>query len=84
MSFSPNQSKLLLASASNDATVILWNLDLNDLQHRGCQWLDDYLKHNPNGKQYQDLCTAVTPQLTSHAPTLWEQTISFVAQLFKP
>ena len=40
----------MLASASDDHTVILWNLDLdvNELIERGCNWLQDYLKTNPN------------------------------------
>ncbi|MEA5504649.1 hypothetical protein VB735_16325 [Halotia wernerae UHCC 0503] len=46
VSFSPDGQTL--ASASNDNTIILWNLHLDDLLLRGCNWLDDYLKHNPN------------------------------------
>lgn len=37
-----------LASASDDKTVILWNLNLDELMARGCNWLHDYLKINPN------------------------------------
>jgi WD40 repeat protein len=46
VSFSPDGQTL--ASASNDNTIILWNLHLDDLLLRGCNWVDDYLKHNPN------------------------------------
>ncbi len=46
VSFSPNGKTL--ASAGLDNQVILWNLDLQDLLVRGCNWLHDYLKTNPN------------------------------------
>jgi WD40 repeat protein len=46
LSFSPDGKTL--ASASLDRTMILWNLDLEDLLRRGCNWLRDYLKTNPN------------------------------------
>lgn len=41
----------LLASASNDTTVLLWNLELLDLDmvlRHGCEWVHDYLNTNPN------------------------------------
>lgn len=48
VSFSPDSKTL--ASASRDNTVILWNwnLTLDELLEQSCDWLDDYLKHNPN------------------------------------
>jgi WD40 repeat protein len=49
ISFSPNEKKLALASPNG--TVELWNLDLDDLLMRGCNWLHDYLKINPNVSQ---------------------------------
>ncbi|MBC1235791.1 eIF2A-related protein [Nostoc sp. 2RC] len=49
VSFSPDGQTL--ASASDDNTIILWNLNLHDLVARGCQWVDDYLKHNRNIEQ---------------------------------
>ncbi|MBD2777123.1 eIF2A-related protein [Iningainema tapete] len=41
----------LLASGSNDTNVLLWNLELLELDmvlRRGCEWVHDYLKTNPN------------------------------------
>ena len=41
----------ILASASFDygvTTVILWNLDLDDLLVRGCRLIRDYLKNSPD------------------------------------
>jgi WD40 repeat protein len=46
VSFSPDGHTL--ASASDDNTIILWNLHLEDLLLRGCNWADDYLRHNHN------------------------------------
>lgn len=34
----------------SDETVKLWNLDLDNLQVRGCNWVGDYLQNNPNVK----------------------------------
>lgn len=45
LSFSPDSQ--LLASASRDNTVILWNLDLDSLMEKACNWVQNYLNHNP-------------------------------------
>jgi WD40 repeat protein len=52
-----------LASASYDRTAILWNLEnlnnLDELLVRGCEWMQDYLKNNPNGKKESALCDGI-------------------------
>ncbi len=44
--FSPDGQ--ILVSASTDGNVILWKFNLDDLLVRGCNWLHNYLKNNPN------------------------------------
>ncbi len=52
-----------LAFASADGTVILWNIDLEDLLKRGCNWLQDYLKTNPNvSESDRYLCDGIGTQ----------------------
>ncbi|MBD2777456.1 eIF2A-related protein [Iningainema tapete] len=43
-----SQDGRILASVDIKNNVILWNMDINDLQQRGCDWLHDYLTTNPN------------------------------------
>ena len=38
-----------LASSRADGTVVLWNLDFDDLLDRGCNWIEDYLKVRNDG-----------------------------------
>ena len=56
VSFSPNGKSII--SAGEDRSVIIWDLQkINnlDLLAYGCNWIEDYLAHNPHGKD-QDLC----------------------------
>jgi WD40 repeat protein len=67
VSFSPYDKTLALGSA--DKTAILWDLEklknldkLDNLLDRGCNWLRDYLKNNPNVSQSdRTLCDNKTP-----------------------
>ncbi|AFY55337.1 WD40 repeat-containing protein [Rivularia sp. PCC 7116] len=36
----------IFASVDMEDNVILWNLDIDELQQRGCDWLKDYLRTN--------------------------------------
>jgi WD40 repeat protein len=52
-----------LAFASANSRVILWNLNLDDLLKRGCDWLRDYLKTNPNvSESDRHLCDGIGTQ----------------------
>jgi glucose/arabinose dehydrogenase len=62
LSFSPDRTTL--ASAGKDSSVRLWSLDaatletgeLDKLVAIGCDWLADYLLHNPNVEKDRHLC----------------------------
>jgi WD40 repeat protein len=63
LSFSPDGKTLLLKGWNHCPTLELWNLDLDDLLVRGCNWLRDYLKTNPNvSESDRHLCDGIGTQ----------------------
>jgi WD40 repeat protein len=54
-SVSFSQNGTMIAAASEEKPVILWNLGLDYLLDRGCKWLreSNYLKTK---KEYQEVC----------------------------
>jgi WD40 repeat protein len=59
----------LIASAIDDNTVILWNVELlqpNQLIERSCDRLRDYLQNNPSlDESDRDLCDGISSQKSS-------------------
>ena len=54
ISFSPDGKTI--ASASNDKTIKLWNLNLEDLLAQGCNWLEYYLPNYPETLEELKVC----------------------------
>jgi WD40 repeat protein len=48
VSFSPDGKTLASASGDSTITIILWNLDLDDLLVKGCGLIRGYLQNNPD------------------------------------
>jgi WD40 repeat protein len=58
VSFSPDSQTL--TSVSVDGIVKFWNFDLEDLLVCGCNWVQDYLKTNPNvSESDRTLCDGI-------------------------
>ncbi|KAF3890468.1 MULTISPECIES: nSTAND1 domain-containing NTPase [Nostocales] len=58
VTFSPDGHTLFIGS--DDGKITVWNLNLNDLQVRGCRWLKDYLKANPNqNRETRHICESL-------------------------
>ena len=49
-----------LASGSDDETIKLWDVDLDSLMARSCDWIRNYLTHNPNvSESDRHLCDGI-------------------------
>jgi WD40 repeat protein len=60
-SVSWSQDGQALAVGTEDNTAIVWNLDLEELLAKSCNWLRDYLNHNRDVKQSnRQLCQPLT------------------------
>ncbi|MFP5271772.1 WD40 domain-containing protein [Coleofasciculus sp.] len=59
-SVSWSQDGQALAVGTEDNMAIVWNLDLENLLSKSCNWLRDYLNHNPDVKQSnRELCQPI-------------------------
>jgi WD40 repeat protein/tetratricopeptide (TPR) repeat protein len=66
-SVSWSQDGQALAVGTEDNTAIVWNLDLEDLLATSCNWLRDYLNHNPDVKQSnRELCQPIAREKSSN------------------
>jgi WD40 repeat protein/energy-coupling factor transporter ATP-binding protein EcfA2 len=51
-----------IASVDIKNNVILWNLDIKDLQQRACSWFQDYLTNDKNRETYERYCNYSNPK----------------------
>jgi WD40 repeat protein len=59
VSFRPKRDdklKYFLTSASADLTMIVWDLNLDNLTTSGCKWIKDYLNNSQKIKREQGIC----------------------------
>lgn len=80
VAFSPD-GKVIAAASWFDHTIKLWELDLDNVLVRSCEWLHGYLMHHPqvapaDRQMCLDLQVAAYRQQTTHTPThadAWNQ-----------
>lgn len=66
-SVSWSQDGQALAVGTEGNTAIVWNLDLEELLAKSCNWLRDYLNHNPDVKQSnRELCQPIAREKSSN------------------
>jgi WD40 repeat protein len=58
----------ILASASDDKTIILWNFDLDKLMQSGCTWIGAYLGNHPEATELQQICQPYLPGKSNPKP----------------
>ena len=78
-----SQNKKLIASASDDKSIIVWNFEhhdwdkeLNELLQNSCSWLHDYLNTNQNlSDEERNICAPKT------SPSVKEKFISIFSKI---